>query len=98
MTGYEQGAAHATRDATGGSTSRPAARSTGCKVGRRPKLSEHQRAAIVAGVLSGQCSAAEMARHYTVSEPTISRILAAHRAGAEALNAREVPDPGRGYA
>ena len=52
------------------------------RAGRRPKLSEQQRAAVVEAVLGGRCTAAQMARHYKVSEPTISRILAAHRAGA----------------
>ncbi len=38
-------------------------------------------------VLSGRHSAAQMARHYEVSEPTVSRILAVHRAGAQATAA-----------
>ena len=49
------------------------------KVGRRPKLSRPQQAAIVDAVRSGQHTAAQMARYYRVSEPTVSRILAASR-------------------
>jgi transposase-like protein len=52
-------------------------------VGRRPKLSREQRAAIVDAVRSGQRTAAQMARHYKISEPTVSRILAASRATGE---------------
>jgi len=50
------------------------------KPGRRPKLSEKQQAEIVNEVCSGRRTAAEMARHFRVSEPTVSRILAPHRA------------------
>ena len=50
------------------------------KPGRRPKLAMEQQAAIVDAVRSGQRTAAEMARRYKVSEPTVSRILAAARA------------------
>ena len=52
------------------------------KGGRPPKLSHEQRAEIAATVLSGHGSAADMARRYQVSEATISRVLAAARAGA----------------
>jgi hypothetical protein len=54
------------------------------KAGRRPKLSGEQQTAIVEAVRSGQRTAAQMARHYKVSEPTVSRILAASRAAGEA--------------
>ncbi len=50
--------------------------------GRRPKLSHEQQAAIIAAVHAGQHTAAQMARKYQVSEPTVSRIMAAHRAAA----------------
>jgi len=60
------------------------ARLAGRKPGRRPKLSGQQQAALVDEVLSGRHSAAQMARQHGVSEPTVSRILAAHRAGAQA--------------
>ncbi len=54
--------------------------------GRPPKLSPEQRAAVVDEVLSGRRTAADMARRYRVSEATISRLLAARRAGSmEAL-------------
>ncbi len=52
------------------------------KPGRRPKLSEEQQAEIVDEVCSGRRIAAEMARHFRVSEPTVSRVLAPHRARA----------------
>jgi hypothetical protein len=53
------------------------------KAGRRPKLSREQQAAIVDAVRSGQRTAAQMARHYKISEPTVSRLLAASRATGE---------------
>ena len=72
----------------------PAASASARKSGRRPKLSEQQRAEVVDAVVSGRRTAAQMARHHEVSEPTVSRILAAHRAGIAAA----VPDdqPGTG--
>ncbi len=57
--------------------------------GRRPKLSREQQAAIVDAVRSGESTAAQMARHYKVSEPTVSRILAASRAISEVPVAEE---------
>ncbi len=59
-------------------------RSAGRRPGRRPKLSGPQQAAIVDEVLSGRRTAAQMARHHGVSEPTVSRILAVYRARAGA--------------
>ncbi len=50
--------------------------------GRPPKLSLERRAEIADAVLSGRGTAADMARRYSVSEATISRLLAASRAGA----------------
>jgi len=50
--------------------------------GRPPKLSFEQRAEIADQVLSGRGTAAGMARRHGVSEATISRLLAASRAGA----------------
>jgi len=50
--------------------------------GRPPKLLLGQRVEIVEEVLSGRGSAAGMARRYSVSEATISRLLAASRAGS----------------
>jgi len=52
--------------------------------GRPPKLSPEQRAVVADKVLSGRRTAADMARRYRVSETTISRVLAARRAGASA--------------
>ncbi len=50
--------------------------------GRPPKLSHERRTEIADEVLSGRGTAAGMARRYGVSEATISRLLAASRAGA----------------
>jgi DNA invertase Pin-like site-specific DNA recombinase len=56
-----------------------AARAEGRIGGRRPKLTPAQRADIAENVLSGRRTAAQMARLYAVSQPTVSRILAIHR-------------------
>jgi len=53
--------------------------------GRPPKLSRGQQAEVVENVLSGQCTAAAMAKHYRVNPATISRLLAARRAATGAL-------------
>jgi DNA invertase Pin-like site-specific DNA recombinase len=53
------------------------ARAEGRIGGRRRKLGEKQRE--TESVISGRKSGAEMARLYHVSEPTVSRIVAAHR-------------------
>jgi len=50
--------------------------------GRPPKLSLERRTEIADEVLSGRGTAADMARRHGVSEATISRLLAASRAGA----------------
>ena len=55
------------------------ARSEGRIGGRRRKLDVKQRREIAASVISGRKSGADMARLYAVSEPTVSRIVAAHR-------------------
>lgn len=60
-----------------------AARAEGRVGGRRKKLDKAQRVDIVENVLSGRKTAAQMARLYNVSQPTVSRIVAEHRAGAE---------------
>lgn len=60
------------------------ARTASRKPGRRPKLTRQQRAAVVGEVLSGRSKAVGMARHHGVSEATVSRVLAAHRALAGA--------------
>ena len=64
-----------------------AARAEGRVGGRRPKLTPAQRTMIADEVLAGRRKAADMARFYKVSEPTISRLLTAHRAGAGAPRA-----------
>jgi DNA invertase Pin-like site-specific DNA recombinase len=56
-----------------------AARAVGRVGGRRPKLTPAQRADVVENVTSGRRSAADMARLYRVSAPTISRLVAAAR-------------------
>ena len=55
------------------------ARAEGRVGGRRRKLTDRQRAEIADSVLSGRKTAAEMARIFKVSQPTVSRIVAAHR-------------------
>jgi len=59
------------------------ARAEGRIGGRRRKLAEKQRREIAESVVSGRKSGAEMARLYGVSEPTVSRIVAAHRQSIE---------------
>ncbi len=56
--------------------------------GRPPKLSAQQQGAVLDDVLSGRRTAADMARHYKVSEATISRLLAAYRAQSSAEGGR----------
>jgi DNA invertase Pin-like site-specific DNA recombinase len=56
------------------------ARAEGRIGGRRPKLDVKKRREIAEAVISGRKSGAEMARLYDVSEPTVSRIVAAYRA------------------
>ena len=60
-----------------------AARAEGRRSGRRPKLTEQQRTLIADDVLAGRSTAVHMARLYKVSQPTISRIVAAYRARAD---------------
>lgn len=55
------------------------ARAEGRVGGRRSKLGQRQREEIAESVLSGRRTAADMARLYGVSQPTISRIVAAAR-------------------
>lgn len=55
------------------------ARAEGRVGGRRPKLTPSQRADVIENVTSGRRTAAQMARLYKVSEPTISRLLAKTR-------------------
>jgi len=52
--------------------------------GQPPKLSPEQQTAVADAVLSGRRTASDMARLYRVSEATVSRLLAARRAGASA--------------
>lgn len=52
------------------------------RIGRRRKKLDHmKRREIAESVVSGRKSAADMARLYGVSQPTVSRIVAAHLAG-----------------
>ena len=58
------------------------ARAEGRVGGRRRKLTPKQRAAVAESVLSGRQTAAERARIFGVSQPTVSRIVAEHRRAA----------------
>jgi len=62
-----------------------AARAEGRIGGRPPKLTEQQRQDIADNVLSGRKSGADMARLYSISETTVSRIVS---------RARQVDVPG----
>lgn len=59
------------------------ARAEGRVGGRRRKLNPKQRSEIADSVISGRKSAAEMARIFGVSQPTVSRIVAERRAYPE---------------
>ncbi len=56
-----------------------AARAEGRIGGRRKKLDVSKRREIAESVVSGRKSGAEMARLYSISQPTVSRIVAQHR-------------------
>ena len=58
------------------------ARAEGRIGGRHRKLGDKQRAEIAESVLSGRKTAAEMARIYNVSQPTVSRIVSERRTAA----------------
>ena len=55
-----------------------AARAEGRIGGRRKKLDDTKRREIAEAVISGRKTAAQMARMFSVSPPTVSRIVAAH--------------------
>jgi DNA invertase Pin-like site-specific DNA recombinase len=57
------------------------ARAEGRVGGRRKKLDAAKRREIAESVLSGRKSGADMARLYSVSQPTVSRIVTQHRTG-----------------
>jgi DNA invertase Pin-like site-specific DNA recombinase len=56
-----------------------AARAEGRVGGRRKKLNDVKRWEIAESVITGRKSAADMARLYNISQPTVSRIVAQHR-------------------
>ena len=58
------------------------ARAEGRIGGRRMKLDTAKRREIAESVVSGRKSGADMARLYNISQPTVSRIVAAHRAAS----------------
>jgi DNA invertase Pin-like site-specific DNA recombinase len=58
-----------------------AARAEGRVGGRRKKLDAGKRKEIAESVISGRKTGAEMARLYSISAPTVSRIVAQHRTG-----------------
>ena len=47
--------------------------------GRRKKLNDVKRREIVESVITGRKTAADLARLYNISQPTVSRIVAQHR-------------------
>ena len=51
--------------------------------GRRPKLDVHQQQEIVAMLISGQKTAAEVARLFKIHPATVSRLLALQSEGAK---------------
>jgi len=57
-----------------------AARAEGRVGGRRKKLDAAKRSEIAESVISGRKTGAEMARLFGISQPTVSRIVAQHRA------------------
>src|SRR5690606_34967520 len=61
-----------------------AARAEGRIGGRRPKLDVTKRREIAESVTSGRKTGAEMARLFGISQPTVSRIVAAHRTAGPA--------------
>ena len=61
-----------------------AARAEGRIGGRRPKLDVTKRREIAESVISGRKTGAEMARLFGISQPTVSRIVAAHRTAGPA--------------
>ncbi len=63
-----------------------AARAEGRIGGRRRKLDATKRHEIAESIVTGRKSGAEMARLYNVSQPTVSRIVAAHRLKEEIGN------------
>ena len=56
-----------------------AARAEGRIGGRRRKLDATKQREIAESVITGRKSGADMARLYNISQPTVSRIIAAHR-------------------
>jgi DNA invertase Pin-like site-specific DNA recombinase len=58
-----------------------AARAEGRVGGRRKKLDATKRQEIAESVITGRKSGAEMARLYSISPPTVSRIVAQYRSG-----------------
>lgn len=63
------------------------ARAGGRMGGRRMKLNVAKRREIAESIISGRKSGAEMARLYSVSQTTVSRIVAAHRSAALLIRA-----------
>lgn len=59
-----------------------AAKTEGRMGRRRPKLNATKRREIAESVLTGRKTGAEMTRLYGISQPTVSRIVAEHRAAS----------------
>ena len=65
--------------------------------GRPSKLNAWEKREVSQEVLSGRSTAVDMARLHKVSEATISRLVAAHRAGAALDEAGQPEDEGAGH-
>ena len=66
-----------------------AARAEGRIGGRRRKLDAAKRREIAESVITGRKSGPDMARLYNISQPTVSRIVAAHRISPASRQAQE---------
>jgi len=74
-----------------------AARAGGRRGGRRPKLSPQQQALLAEAVLSSRETGARAARRFRVSTATVSRVVAAHRAGAGVAVVMGAAEGGSGH-
>ncbi len=61
------------------------ARADGRSGGRRKKLDAARRREIAESIVTGRKSGAETARRYNISQPTVSRIVVAHRLGGNSI-------------
>jgi DNA invertase Pin-like site-specific DNA recombinase len=68
--------AHVERDLTRTAEGRSRAKAPGVRLGRRPKLTEHQRQEAIRRRGSGREALADSARSHNVSHSTISKLMA----------------------